>query len=86
MQTESQIKKETMQIEFGYNVQLEQMRIQRDRDKESFIEDRKDERTRISGTQQSQMIDQRKNNLLPSDFKNNNEEDMSTTGVEPLMP
>ena len=86
MQTEAQIKKELMEFEFGYNVQLEQLKTKREREKESFIEDRKDERTRISGTQQSQMIDQRKNNLLPSDFKNNNEEGMSNMGIEPLVP
>jgi hypothetical protein len=38
--------------------------------KEQEIEDRKDKRTRIAGTQQSQMIDQRKNDLLPIDFEN----------------
>ena len=86
MQTEAQIKRELMEFEFGHNVQLEQLKTKREREKESFIEDRKDERTRISGTQQSQMIDQRKNNLLPSDFKNNNEEDMSNMGIEPLAP
>jgi hypothetical protein len=37
--------------------------------KEKMIEDRKDERTRIQATQQSQLIDQRKNDLLPTDFE-----------------
>mgnify|MGYP000607189689 CR=1 FL=1 len=37
--------------------------------KEKEIEDRKDKRTRIAGTQQSQMIDQRQNDLLPIDFE-----------------
>jgi len=39
--------------------------------KEKMIEDRKDERTRIQATQQSQLIDQRKNDLLPTDFESN---------------
>ena len=39
--------------------------------KEKMIEDRKDERTRIQATQQSKMIDQRKNDLLPTDVEQN---------------
>ena len=45
------------------------MEVQAMRDKEAFIEDRKDERTRIQATQQSQLIDQRKNDLLPTNFE-----------------
>ena len=37
--------------------------------KEAEIEDRKDTRTKIEGTQQSQMIDQRNNDLMPIDFE-----------------
>ena len=51
-----------------------------------MIEDRKDKRTRISGTQQSQMIDQRKNNLLPTDFETNDGDKLGNLGVEPLIP
>ena len=36
--------------------------------REKFIEDRKDQRTRLEGTQQSEMINQRKNNTLPINF------------------
>ena len=35
------------------------------KEKESFIEDRKDKRTRMEGAQQSEMIDQRNNDLMP---------------------
>ena len=63
----------------------QQANIQRDKDKEEFIEDRKDKRTRISGTQQSQMIDQRKNNLLPSDFETTSQNNMNNMGIDPLM-
>ena len=38
--------------------------------KEAAIEDRKDKRTKIEGSQQSAMIDQRNNDLLPIDFEN----------------
>jgi len=70
MQTEAEIKSQLMAEEFNYQLQLEQMKNQRETNKEQKIEDRKDKRTRIAGTQQSQMIDQRKNDLLPIDFEN----------------
>jgi len=68
MQTESQLKKELAEFQFGHNVQLEKLKIGRDKERESFIEDRKDQRTRISGTQQSEMISQRKNDMAPTNF------------------
>lgn len=37
--------------------------------KEKYKEDRKDERTEIEATQQSELIEQRKNNLPPKDFE-----------------
>ena len=69
MQTEAEIKRELMAEEFNYQLQLEQLKTQRETMREKEIEDRKDKRTRIAGTQQSQMIDQRKNDLLPINFE-----------------
>ena len=69
MQTASQIKKEEMQIKFEYDKQLKQMEVDQMIEKEKYIEDRKDNRTKLEGTQQSQMIDQRKNDLLPTNFQ-----------------
>ena len=69
MQTEAEIKRQLMAEEFQYQLQLEQMKNQRESNKEQMIEDRKDKRTRIAGTQQSQMIDQRQNDLMPIDFE-----------------
>ena len=60
MQTEAEIKRQLMAEEFNYQLQLEQVKVQAEKQKEQQIEDRKDKRTRIAGTQQSQMIDQRK--------------------------
>ncbi len=74
MQTEAEIKRQLMAEEFNYQLQLEQVKTQREATREREIEDRKDKRTRIAGTQQSQMIDQRKNDLLPIDFENQNEQ------------
>ena len=80
------MRKQEMELKFGYDMQLAQLDVQARKEKEQMIEDRKDLRTRISGTQQSQMIDQRKNNLLPTDFEANNTNNMSDLGVEPLIP
>jgi len=70
MQTEAEIKRQLMAEEFNYQMQLEQMKMQAEQIKEKEIEDRKDKRVKIQGTQQSEMIDQRQNDLLPIDFEN----------------
>ena len=70
MQTEAEIKRQLMAEEFNYHMQLEQMKMGANQTKEKEIEDRKDKRIKIQGTQQSKMIDQRQNDLLPIDFEN----------------
>ena len=70
MRVEAQIKRELMELEFNYNMQLGQQKINREIDREKEIENRKDKRAKIIGTQQSAMIDQKKNDLLPIDFEN----------------
>ena len=57
-----------MQFQHQFDMQLEQMKIEREKEREGLIEDRKDKRTRISGTQQSEMINQRKNDTAPTNF------------------
>ena len=69
MQTEATIKRELMAEEFNYQMQLEQMKTQRETTREQEIENRKDNRTRIAGSQQSQMISQRQNNEMPKNFE-----------------
>jgi len=69
MQQEVMHKKELMQLEFEMNMQLENMKNQTVSAKEKEKEDRKDERTRIQATQQSELIDQRKNEKLPKNFE-----------------
>ncbi len=70
MQTAAQIKQAEMERQFQYDMQLKQMDVQVQKSKEQFIEDRKDKRTKIQATQQSEMISQRKNDGLPIDFEN----------------
>jgi hypothetical protein len=57
------------EVNHGFAMQIEQAKIQKDKDKEDMIEQRKDQRTRIQGTQQSQMIAQRNNDSAPVDFE-----------------
>ena len=71
MRVDAQIKRELMQLEFNYNMQLGQQKINRESDREQEIEDRKDKRTKIVGTQQSAIADQKSNNLLPINFEQN---------------
>ncbi len=73
LQTEASIKKELMAEEFNYQMQLAQATIQKEVQREKEIEDRKDNRTRIQATQQSELIDQRKNDLLPKNFESSND-------------
>ena len=69
MQLDTQLQQQLMEVKFGYDQQLKQMDLQRMSEKEKEIEDRKDERTRIQATQQSQMINQRQNDSMPTDFE-----------------
>ena len=62
-----------MELEFNYNMQLGEQKVIKEAQREADIEQRKDKRARIVGTQQSAMIDQKKNDLLPIDFENQNE-------------
>jgi hypothetical protein len=69
MQAEAQIKKELMATEFQYNIQLAQAAGTATQQKEKEIEDRKDKRVKIQGTQQSELIEQRQNEGMPKNFE-----------------
>ena len=77
MQQKAEIDRQMLELRYSFDEKLKKMDLQMMKDKEASIEDRKDERTRIQATQQSQMIDQRKNDLLPTDFEKNQ--------VDPLL-
>ena len=51
------------------NMQLKQMEVDVTKGKEKEKEDRKDERTRIQATQQSELIDQRNSAKAPKNFE-----------------
>jgi len=71
MQQKAEIDRQLLELRYQFDIKLKQMETQQIDAKEKMIEDRKDERTRIQATQQSKMIDQRKNDLLPTDFEQN---------------
>ena len=69
MQSETELKKQLIELQYGFDKELKSMEVQGMRDKESFIEDRKDNRTKIQATQQSQLIQQRQDGTLPTNFE-----------------
>ena len=69
MQMASQIKQQEMEIQFGYDLQLAEVQLGAVKQKEQYIEDRKDRRAKVQATQQSEMIAQRKNNSVPVNFE-----------------
>jgi len=70
MQIAADLEKIKMQQKFEYDMQLKQLEVQAMQQKESAIEDRKDKRSKMEATQQSEMISQRQNDSLPKDFEN----------------
>ena len=70
MQIAADLEKIKMQQKFEYDMQLKQIEVQAMQQKENAIEDRKDKRSKMEATQQSEMISQRQNDSLPKDFEN----------------
>ena len=75
MLQEVQLKKELMELEFQYNMDLKGIEVDGQKSREKEKEDRKDERTRIQASQQSELIDQRNNKLPPKKFESNEQEE-----------
>ena len=69
MQQEVEHKRELMEIEFQMNMKLKNMEVETQKEKEKQKEDRKDERTRIQASQQSELINQRKTDSPPKNFE-----------------
>jgi len=68
-QADAELKKQLMQLEFQMNMQLRAMEVQAVKGREEQKEDRKDERTKIQASQQSELIDQRKTGAPPKKFE-----------------
>ena len=78
---ETEMKKQLMQLEFQYDMQLKQAEVQNAQQKETSKEDRKDERTKIQATQQSEMIDQRNNQKPPKNFESASDDTLGGFGL-----
>ena len=74
MELASQLKQQEMQMQHQFDMQLKQADLEAMKSKETAIEDRKDKRIKMEGTQQSKMITQRQNEMLPIDFEAQGEE------------
>ena len=88
---EAEIKQQIMEVQFGYDMQLAQLKSNTEVEKESIkgkrednkekeIENRKDKRAKIVGSQQSAMITQRENNEMPIDFEADDNNPMDLIG------
>ena len=83
---EVEMKKELMQLEFEMNMRLKGVEADGKKTGEKEKEDRKDQRTKIQATQQSEMIDQRNNGKPPKNFESSGNDilggigDMSSFG------
>ena len=86
LEREAAIKKELMLHEFQLNVKLKEMDLRVINDKDKFREDRKDERTKIQASQQSELIEQRKNNTPPKNFESSGFDTLGGFGLEQFEP
>ena len=76
MEIAAQLKAQEMQTKFQFDMQLKQLEVQNMQQKENAIEDRKDNRSKMEASQQSELISQRQNDSLPVDFENQPDQGM----------
>jgi len=81
LQMEAQLKKQLLEQEFQYNMQLAQLKSNTETSKLQTVEDRKDERTKIQASQQSELINQRKTNSLPQTFESSQFDGLGGMGL-----
>jgi len=86
MERESQIKFDLMEKEFELNMRLQDAQGKVGNDKEKYKEDRKDERTKIQASQQSEMIEQRKKDLPAKKFESKGMDNLGGFDLEQFEP
>lgn len=77
LEREKMAKMELMKLEFQMNMQLKGLEVENYKAKESFKEDRKDDRSKMEATQQSELIEQRKGNTGPKNFESSGNDILS---------
>jgi len=86
MEQEANIKRGLMAEEFSYQMKLAEMKAKAETQKEAEIENRKDKRLQMQGTQQSKLIDQRQNDLLHTNFESSGNDNLDGFGLEQFTP
>ena len=86
LEIEASIKKGLMEHEFNLNMRLKDQETSVIKDKEKYKEDRKDERTRIQASQQSEMIEQRKKDLPAKKFESAGFDNLGGFDLEQFEP
>jgi hypothetical protein len=86
LEREAAIKKELMEKEFELNMQLKEADLNVINNKEKYKEDRKDKRTKLQATQQSELIEQRKGNTGPKNFESAGFDVLGGFGLEQFEP
>jgi hypothetical protein len=85
MQAEAAIKAQLMDREFQYNMQLKGIETDNLMKREEKKEDAKDKRVDLQATRQSELINQRKNNLPPLNFESS-EDSLDGFDLESFSP
>jgi len=85
MTVEANLKRTLMKEEFNYNMMLHKMQMEVTNSIETKKETEKENRLRLQSTQQSALINQRKNNLPPMSFESN-EDSFDGFGLEEFEP
>jgi hypothetical protein len=86
MEMEASIKRQLMEQEFQYNIELAKAQSEGKKSVEESKENRKDERTRIQATQQSELINQRQNDSMPTNFESAGNDNVEGFGLEQFVP
>jgi hypothetical protein len=86
LEREAAIKKELMMHEFELNMKLKEADLNVINNKEKYKEDRKDKRTKIQATQQSELIEQRKGTTGPKNFESSGNDVLGGFGLEQFEP
>jgi hypothetical protein len=86
MQMEAEMKQVLMAKEFEYNMQLASGKMDAEKGKQTEAEDRKDNRTKIQASQQSELIDQRQNEGKPKNFESKGNDVMGSFDLSSFDP
>jgi len=81
MREELEIKRQLIEAEYGFKMKIAESDKGKSDRKEVMKEDRKDERTRIQATQQSQLIEQRNTGGTPKNFERASDDILGGLGI-----